>query len=252
MLGDAISHSVLPGIVMAYLLTGQKSSIALFVGAIILGVGVSLMIEFIQKRFSVQNDAAIGLSFTFLFAVGVILISIFAQDIDLDQDCVIYGELAYIPLDLWTTPTGLNLGPRAFWILLALAIINISFVGLAYKELQVSIFDPLFAQATGLHPQVWHYVQVVLVSLTVVAAFEVVGAILVIAFLVTPAATAYLISHRLWSFLGLSCLWGITASIGGYLLAWWSGGTIAGAIALIAGIQFLIVLIISKIAKSKA
>lgn len=249
MLGDAITHSVLPGMVIAYLVSGEKSSVALYTGAIILGVGVTLMIELIQKRFSVQNDAAIGLSFTFLFAIGVILVSIFAQNIDLDQDCVIYGELAYIPLDTWVTSGGVNLGPRAFWVMAGLAALNLAFIGVAYKELKVSIFDPAFAQVTGLKPLIWHYAQMVLASLTAVAAFEAVGAILVVAFLVTPAATAYLISQRLIHLFILSCCFGVCASIGGYMLALWSGGSIAGAIALVAGGQFLAVLLVSKLLK---
>jgi manganese/zinc/iron transport system permease protein len=249
MLGDAITHSILPGIVIAYLVSGQKSSLILYAGAIVLGVGVTLMIEWIQKRFSVQNDAAIGLSFTFLFAVGVILISILAQKIDLDQDCVIYGELAYVPLDTWITSSGVNLGPRAFWIMAGLAALNLAFISAAYKELKVSIFDPAFAQVTGLRPVIWRYAQMVLVSLTAVAAFEAVGAILVVAFLVTPAATAYLISQRLIHLFILSCCFGVCASIGGYMLALWSGGSIAGAIALVAGIQFLAVFLIAKLLK---
>jgi manganese/zinc/iron transport system permease protein len=249
MLGDAITHSILPGIVIAYLIAGQKSSLILYAGAIVLGVGVTLMIELIQKHFSIQNDAAIGLSFTFLFAVGVILVSIFAQNIDLDQDCVIYGELAYLPLDTWVTSNGVNLGPRAFWIMAGLAALNLTFTSAAYKELKVSIFDPAFAQVTGLRPRLWRYAQMVLVSLTAVAAFEAVGAILVVAFLVTPAATAYLVSRRLFHLFILSCCFGVSASIGGYMLALWSGGSIAGAIALVAGLQFLAALLISKVLK---
>src|SRR5690554_6833283 len=116
MIGDAISHAVLPGIVLAFLFTGSRDSVTMLIGAGSLGVLTTFLIEFFHKRGKLQTDASIGVTFTFLFAVGVILISVFAGKVDLDQDCVLYGEIAYVPLDLWITDTGFIMGPRVLYI----------------------------------------------------------------------------------------------------------------------------------------
>nr|WP_317170087.1 metal ABC transporter permease [Rhodocytophaga rosea] len=97
MVGDAISHAVLPGIVLAFLFTGSRDSVPMLLGAGILGVLCTFLIEFFHTKARLQTDASIGVTFTWLFALGVILITVFAGQVDLDQDCVLYGEIAYIP-----------------------------------------------------------------------------------------------------------------------------------------------------------
>ena len=116
MTGDAISHAVLPGIVIGYFVSGSQRSVEVIIGAGLLGILSTLMIDALRKKAKVQLDASIGITFTLLFAIGIILINLFAYKVDLDQECVLYGEIAYLPIDLWITQNGLNLGPRITWL----------------------------------------------------------------------------------------------------------------------------------------
>ena len=184
-----------------------------------------------------------------MFALGVILITLFSRQIDLDQDCVLYGEIAYVPLDLWFLESGVNLGPRALWIAGGLFIVVVLFVALGYKGLQITSFNQEFAVSVGLSAMVWHYLLMGMVSAVTVASFEVVGAILVVALLVGPAASAYLLSKRLPAMLALTILFGVLSSVSGYYLAKYLEGSIAGAIATMTGIWFALSLLLSKIKK---
>lgn len=242
MIGDAISHAVLPGIVLAYLIMQSRESIFMLVGAALFGILTTVLIEVLSKKARLQEDAAIGISFTWMFAIGVILISYFAGQIDLDQECVLYGEILYTPYDTWVLADGTNLGPRNVWILGGLLVIILTFVILAYKPLLITSFDPLFAAATGISVAVWHYALMGLVSLTTVLSFESVGAILVIAFLVGPAATAYLLTESLPKMLGLAVLFGVLAAILGYAFSVWINGSTAGSMTLAIGLEFLMAL----------
>src|SRR6187551_17916 len=135
MVGDAISHAVLPGIVIAFLVSGSRDSMTMLIGAGLIGILTTFLIEFFHKKAKLQTDASIGVTFTWLFAVGVVLISLFAGKVDLDQDCVLYGEIAYVPLDVIITPDGGNLGPRAIYIMGSILIVIVLFITLGYKEL---------------------------------------------------------------------------------------------------------------------
>lgn len=245
MVGDAISHAVLPGIVIAFLFTGSRESIPMLIGAGLLGVLTTFLIEFFHRYARVQSDAAIGVTFTWLFAIGIILISVFAGQVDLDQDCVLYGEIAYVPLDLWITEGGLSMGPRTVWTIGAVAILILLFIIFGYKELFLTAFDPAYAAAIGVSTTLWYYMLMTAVSLTTVASFESVGAILVVALLVAPPATAYLLTDNFKTMLVLSVLLGILASFAGYYLAVWIDGSIAGAIATVTGIEFMLAFLFS-------
>ncbi|PTX15008.1 manganese/zinc/iron transport system permease protein [Pontibacter mucosus] len=245
MVGDAISHAVLPGIVIAFLLTGSRDSVPMLIGAGLLGVLTTFLIEFFHRYARVQADASIGVTFTWLFAIGIILISVYAGQVDLDQDCVLYGEIAYVPLDLWITEEGLSLGPRTVWTLAVVTLLIILYIVLGYKELFLTTFDPAYAAAIGISTSVWYYSLMTAVSITTVASFESVGAILVVAFLVAPAATAYLLTDNFKTMLLLSVLAGILASVAGYYLAVWIDGSIAGAIATVTGIEFMLAFLFS-------
>lgn len=245
MVGDAISHAVLPGIVIAFMFTGSRDTVPMLIGAGLLGVLTTFLIEFFHRFARVQADAAIGVTFTWLFAIGIILISVFAGQVDLDQDCVLYGEIAYVPLDLIITEGGLSLGPRTVWMLAVVTLLIGAFVVLGYKELFLTTFDPAFAAAIGISTTLWYYLLMGAISLTTVASFESVGAILVVAFLVAPPATAYLLTDDFKTMLGLSVLLGIIASFAGYYLAVWLDGSIAGAIATVTGIEFLLAFLFS-------
>jgi manganese/zinc/iron transport system permease protein len=245
MVGDAISHAVLPGIVIAFLLTGSRESVPMLIGAGLLGVLTTFLIEFFHRYARVQSDAAIGVTFTWLFAIGIILISVFAGQVDLDQDCVLYGEIAYVPLDLWIMEGGLSLGPRTVWMIGSVTILILLFIIFGYKELFLTAFDPAYAAAIGVSTSLWYYLLMTAVSLTTVASFESVGAILVVALLVAPPATAYLLTDNFKMMLLLSVLLGILSSFAGYYLAVWIDGSIAGAIATVTGIEFLLAFLFS-------
>src|SRR5690606_10985394 len=146
-----------------------------------------------HKKARLQSDASIGVTFTWLFAIGVILISVYAGQVDLDQDCVLYGEIAYVPLDTIITPDGKNLGPKALYVMGVVFIAVVAFIVTCYKVLLLSTFDPAFATSIGIATSLWHYLLMGAVSATTVASFESVGAILVVALLIAPAATAYLL-----------------------------------------------------------
>lgn len=241
MVSDAISHSVLPGIVFAFLFTGTRDTLTMLIGAGILGLFTTFLIEFFHQKIKLQTDASIGVTFTSLFALGVIYIAAYAGQIDLDQDCVLYGEIAYVPIDVWIVGDNTNLGPKVVWVMGAVLALVLCFIIFSYKELKITTFDPAFAAASGMNVTLWHYLLMGAVSLTTVAAFEAVGAILVVGFLIVPPATAYLLTHDLKKMLFLSALIGVITAILGYYLAVWLDGSIAGAMATVAGVLFLTV-----------
>ncbi|HEY8400685.1 MAG TPA: metal ABC transporter permease [Cytophagaceae bacterium] len=227
MVGDAISHAVLPGIVVTYLITGSRESVLMLLGAGLIGILTTVLIEFFHKKARLQEDASIGVTFTWLFALGVILISYYAGNIDLDQDCVLYGEIAYVPFE-----------PESIWVMGIVLILNIAFILLFYKQLFITTFDPAYAAAIGISTVLWHYFLMAMVSFTTVAAFESVGAILVVAFLVAPPATAYLLTEKLPVMLYLTAITGIIAAVGGYFLAGLLDGSISGAMSTVVGLEF--------------
>lgn len=238
MLGDAISHAVLPGIAIAFLLSSSREPLPMLIGAAALGMLTALITEWLHRQGRLQQDAAIGVTFTWLFAIGVILISAFAGQVDLDQECVLYGEIAYVPWDPWVTAAGTNLGPRAVWILGGTLLLNASWIALAYKELKVCAFDPELAASMGIPVALFHYALMAATSITTVTAFESVGAILVVAMIAGPAAIAYLWTDRLATMLLIALGVGVASSALGYALARALDGSIAGAMAVMVGVMF--------------
>ncbi|MGF1533790.1 MAG: metal ABC transporter permease [Bernardetiaceae bacterium] len=245
MLGDAIAHAVLPGIVVAFLLTDSREAWWMLLGAAAVGVVATVLIELLYRSARLQTDAAIGITFTWLFALGVILISLYAGSVDLDQECVLYGEIAYVPLDTWVTGSGYELGPRSVWLLGAMLVLILALLGFGYRMLKINTFDPAYASAIGISSGLWHYVLMSAVSMTTVVSFEVVGAILVVAFLIVPPATAYLLTRRLSWMLALTVLLGFASAVLGYALAVWVNGSIAGAMSVVAGLFFVLALLFS-------
>ncbi len=245
MVGDAISHAVLPGIVLAFLFSGSRDSVTMLIGAGLIGIFTTFLIEFFHKKAKLQTDAAIGVTFTWLFAVGVVLISIFAGKVDLDQDCVLYGEIAYVPLDVIISTSGTSLGPKALYVTGFVLVLIIIFIVVGYKELFLTTFDPAYASAIGISTTLWHYLLMGAVSVTTVSSFESVGAILVVALLIAPAASAYLLTDNFKWMLVLACVAGTLASLSGYYFAVWLDGSIAGAIAAMSGVIFGLTMIFS-------
>jgi manganese/zinc/iron transport system permease protein len=245
MVGDAISHAVLPGIVLAFLFSGSRDSLTMLIGAGVIGILTTFLIEFFHKKARLQADASIGVTFTWLFAVGVVLISLFAGKVDLDQDCVLYGEIAYVPLDVIIGGDGTVWGPKAPMVMGLVLVIIVVFIIISYKELFLTTFDPAYASAIGISTTLWHYLLMSAVSMTTVASFESVGAILVVALLIAPAATAYLLTDNFKHMLIIAAAVGIIASVAGYYIAVLADGSIAGAIAMMCGVAFGLALVFS-------
>lgn len=245
MFGDAISHAVLPGIVAAYLFSGSLNGFAMIIGASLTGLLVTLLIELIQKKMRISPDASIGITYTFLFAVGVIMVSLLSNQTDLDQECVLYGDITLVPFDL-----GMWNIPRQIWIAGILDIVLLLALWFGYRGLWVSTFDPSFAAATGLATVFWHYLLMGMVSLSTVTAFESVGAIMVISLLTGPAATAALFARSLPRMLVIAAIVGMLSCILGYMLASWMDASIAGAIAVMNGLIFFISLMIRRLIRN--
>lgn len=244
LLGDALSHSVLPGIAVAFLMSGSRAVLPMFFGAAVFGLLTALLVEAFHRRWRVQEDAAIGIVFTALFALGVVIITVYAGQVDLDQECVLYGEIAYTPWDLllWGDT---SLGPRPVWILGAVLALNLTALALLYKEFKISAFDPALAMSVGINATLMHYLLMGLVALTTVASFESVGAILVVAMLIVPGAAAYLWSDRLIAILGLAAFFGMVSAVAGYFLASFWNSSIAGAMVVVIGAIFVFSLLFS-------
>lgn len=238
MTGDAISHAVLPGIVIGYFVSGSQRSVEVIIGAGLLGILSTLMIDALRKKAKVQLDASIGITFTLLFAIGIILINLFAYKVDLDQECVLYGEIAYLPIDLWITQNGLNLGPRITWLAGLNFFLVSGFIYLLFKELSLTSFDENFSSAIGIPAKGVNLALMSMVSYTTVSSFESVGAILVVALLVVPPSTAYLWTKGLIPLLRLTAALGILIAILGYYLAFWIDSSIAGMMVAVAGAFF--------------
>ncbi|HLW20285.1 MAG TPA: metal ABC transporter permease [Cyclobacteriaceae bacterium] len=246
MTGDAISHAVLPGIVIAFLISGSREGFAMIIGAGLLGVVATVLIEYLVAKVKLQADASIGVTFTLLFAIGIILISAFAKQVDLDQDCVLYGEIAYVPIDLWITSDNAVMGPRVLYLAIINLVLVLLFIGLFFKELKISTFDAQFAATVGFSTAAINYGLMGMVSYTTVSSFEAVGAILVVAFLAVPPAIAYLWTKDLKKLLALTVGIGIMISFFGYYLAYAINSSIAGAMATVAGMMLMFTIIVQR------
>jgi manganese/zinc/iron transport system permease protein len=253
MVGDAISHAVLPGIVVAYFFSGEKASVLLLVGATLSGVLATFVIDLFSRKARVQSDAAIGITYTLLFAVGMILIATWMQgNADIDQECVLYGDIALVNMDKIIVDQNLYIGPRALYTELIAAVVVFSSIVFGFKGFKLLSFNEDFAKSVGIHTTRWHYYLMGLVALTTVVSFEVVGAVLVVGFLIIPPATAQLITRRLKSMLVLACLFGILSVVIGYFLAVAWNVSITGAMVTVSGIIFACVFAAVRLKGSKS
>ena len=240
LISDAISHSILPGIVIGFFITQDLNSPLLILLAALTGVITVVMVEFIQKTGLVKEDTAIGLVFPVLFSIVVILIAKNANDVHLDVDAVLLGELAFAPFDRMMVG-GADWGPKSLWVMGSILFITVSLLILFFKELKVTTFDAGLSSVLGIPPVVMHYGLMSVSSVTVVGAFDAVGAILVVALMIAPAATAYLLTEDLKKMIGLSVLFGVFSAIAGYWVANFLDASISGSIATTLGVIFLIV-----------
>ncbi|NRF92924.1 metal ABC transporter permease [Paenibacillus frigoriresistens] len=242
MIGDAISHSVLPGIVIAFLISGSRGSIFMLIGAAVIDLITVFLIQLFQQR-GVQTDASVGVVFTAMFSIGVVLVSLYTRQIDLDLDCVLYGEIAYVPWNIIEVG-GVNIGPKAIWAVGFALLLSSVVIGLSYKQFKLCSFDPALAAAVGIPVLLFHYLLMGLVSITTVASFESVGAILVVGMLIVPA-TAYLLTEKLSVMLVLSVAVGVVSSIAGYFVAYLLDASIAGCMISVAGVMFVFAFLLS-------
>ncbi|MBN2227139.1 MAG: metal ABC transporter permease [candidate division Zixibacteria bacterium] len=244
MMSDAISHAILLGIVLAFLVTEDLTSPFLIVAATLTGVLTVLLVEILHKTRLVKEDAAIGLVFPVLFSIGVILIARFAGSVHLDTDAVLLGELAFAPFNRLVV-FGVDIGPRSLYLMGGILVINLVFILLFFKELKLSTFDAGLAASLGFMPWILHYGLMTLVSVTAVGAFDAVGSILVVALMIGPPAAAYLLTERLSSMLILSAIIGIVGAIAGFWIANWTDVSIAGTMASMIGVVFVLVYVFS-------
>jgi manganese/zinc/iron transport system permease protein len=239
LMSDAISHAVLPGIVVGFLLTHSLSSPLLFVGAVATGILTVFLSEMLVKTSLVKEDAAIGLVFPVLFSIGVILVSRFTGDVHLDTDAVLLGELVFTPLDRLSL-MGHDLGPRTAWVMGVILVVNLLVLFLLFKELKLATFDSGLAASLGFSPVLIKYILMIDVSVTTVGAFDAVGSILVVALMIAPASAAYLLTDNLKLMVIISIVIGILSSISGFFLSWMMDASASGAIAGMCGVFFLL------------
>ncbi|MCY3956695.1 MAG: metal ABC transporter permease [Chloroflexi bacterium] len=242
MMSDAISHTVLLGIVLAFFVVADLNSPILIIGAALVGLLTVGLVEAVSRTGLVRQDTAIGLVFPALFSIAVILISRLAGNVHLDSDAVLLGEIAFAPFNRFA-PFGLDLGPVALWVMGTILVVNLACTALFFKELKLVTFDPALAAALGFSPALVHYGLMAVVSVTAVGAFDAVGSILVVALMVGPPAAAYLLTDRLPRMLGLSVVIGAVSAVGGYWLARLLDTNIAGSMATVVGVVFTLILL---------
>ena len=262
LVGDAISHSVLPGLAIAFLLMHSLKTVPMFIGALVAGILTTVLIELIHKKSRVKQDSAIGITFSTLFAIGVILISFGQMEaVHLDAECVLYGEIALVPLDLVQTQLGpgalsvvekipglnsemflngnlLTIPPPSVIRMAVVTGITLLLILVFYKELLVTSFDSGLSSSLGINSTVVHYTLMGMLSVIIVSAFEAVGAILVIAMLILPGATASLLVHRLPPMFGITVIHAALSAGGGIHLATWLNCSPAGAMVVAGSVLF--------------
>ena len=235
LVSDAISHVLLFGIVVAYFATRDLDSPWLLAGAAATGVLTVALVELLQRTRLVKADAAVGLVFPAMFAAGVLLASIFLRNTHLDVDAVLLGQPEYAANPRWHV-AGRQVKP--LWVMAGVLALNVVLVGLFFKELKLTTFDPELAAALGFRPGLLHYGLMTVVSVTAVAAFDAVGPVLVVAFFVVPPAAAFLLTDRLAVLLVLAAVLGAVGAFAGTQLAVRLDANIAGMVAAVLGALF--------------
>ena len=225
LMGDAISHAVLPGVALSYIL-----GINFFIGALVFGLLASFLIAFVNQNSTIKGDTAIGITFSSFLALGVILISVAKSSTDLFH--ILFGNiLAVQDIDLLIT--------------LVVSVIVVVVILAYFKELQVTSFDPVFAQSTGMNVQFYHYLLMFLLALVSITAMQSVGTVMIVALLITPAATAYLYSNRLKTMLVLGAIFGALSSVIGLFIGYTFNLAIGSTIVLTAAALFVVSFVVS-------
>ena len=260
---------MLPGLAIAFLLSHSLNTVPMFIGALGAGIVTTVMIELIHKKTRVKQDSAIGITFSTLFAIGVILISFGQTDaVHLDAECVLYGEIGYVPLVLVQTELGpgalsvvekipglnsemfldgnlLTIAPPSVIRMAIVTGMTLLLILVFYKELLVTSFDSGLSSSLGINSTVVHYALMGMLSVIIVSAFEAVGAILVIAMLILPGATASLLAYRLPPMFGITVIHAALSAVGGIHLATWLKCSEAGAMVVAGSVLFALAWVFS-------
>jgi len=238
MVADAMSHALLPGLVLGFIVANGPNFGLSFAGATLAALITVLAVEALTSTSRLRADAAIGIVFPAMFALGVATISTSFSNVHLDTDAVLYGEIAFAPFDTLSFG-GRDWGPTSIWLLGLLLVANAAFLMGFGRSLKAATFDPGFAATTGLRPRLVHYLLMIMVALTTVAAFSAVGAILTLGLIVTPAATALLLSRRYLPVIAISIVVGVVGAASGSIGAISFDVSISGGIGVVLGIIFL-------------
>mgnify|MGYP001820057913 CR=1 FL=1 len=233
LIGDAISHSVLPGLALTFIWFGQRDPIPMLIGASVAGLLTTVLIRGLSSLTKVKNDASMGVVFSVFFALGVILITQYASHIDLDPGCVLYGLIEFVAIDTFEF-AGTHVPQALINIVPALLVVGV-FLLLFNKELKIMAFDGRLASTLGKRPSAMYFALMAMVAVATVASFEAVGSILVIAMLIGPAAAAQLLSRKLTGVFGWASVFAIASSVFGYLLAVLWNTSVAGMMSVVIG-----------------
>ncbi|HWL93309.1 MAG TPA: iron chelate uptake ABC transporter family permease subunit [Phycisphaerae bacterium] len=248
LMGDAISHAVLPGLAAAFLISQSRAPLPMFFGAVVVGVLTALLTQAISRFGRVEEGAAMGVIFSVLFAAGLIMIRQATDHVDLDPSCVLYGNIEHIGLE-----AAVGGMPPAVTNLAAVLVLNVVFIIAFYKELRICAFDPALATTVGINANLMHYALMVIVAITTVANFESVGSILVIAMLIVPAVCAHLLTDRLGLMLVISAMIAGLSAVAGRVLVVYAPGWIgveadtntAALMTVVAGMLLLLAVLFS-------
>ena len=236
LLGDAIAHAVLPGLVIAFLFSGTLAIGAMFVGAFFAAIATTLLTQTLHRQGGIAEDASMGVVFTSLFALGVVLVKRYSENIDLDASCVLQGNLNFVAA--YTINVAGHEIPRAFVSILPVVLVNLAAILLLWKELKITSFDAELATSLGFRSNLIHYILMGLVAATTVGSFEAVGSILVVAMLIVPAATAHLLCDRLVWMLLTATLLAVLSAYGGFVAALKFNADPAGMMAVVSGVWY--------------
>ncbi len=246
MLVDAISHAILPGIVAGYFFTHDLSSPLLIVGAAAAGLAVVSGSEVLRRSGLITGDAPQGLVFPALFSLGIILISAEFTDIHLDTHTVLVGDLNLAAFDQLTI-AGVSLGPQYLYVMAGLALINAAFLAVCYRPLTTQSFDDEFARSAGLRGGIVSALFMLLTAITVTAAFYAAGAVLTLALIIVPPATALLISRRVPRFIVWSLAVAVGGAAGGFAVSYLFDAPTSAGMAVFYAALFAVVFIVREL-----
>jgi len=252
MMGDAISHAVLPGIAIAFFFSHSRGGPWLFAGAVSAGVFSAVLTQILHRQGQVEEGASMGVVFTLMFAAGILLLDSpwIGAYVDLDLDCVLFGAVELVPLE-----------PSSVWLpgvpepvarLAMVVVLNLLGVALLYKEWKLSSFDPELAKSLGFRPNLLHLLLMIMTAVTAVYCFEIVGSILVIAMLIVPTACARLLTDRLLPTLLISAALAVLFAVAGHAAAMeippWFGymdTSSAGGMSAVGGFVLLLLVVLA-------